>query len=219
MILEVTVNGIPLRPDSVEFNAGDRLEARISDEAFTHDGGFYVITTPLATYQTDVDAIIDQNGQTVDLGDVPTVTHRGVQQVAFKLEAATLYDAFYWHSAGCDAVRITTGRFPDRLTLDEVKLMIAFRTGFKPEDLKGISAEVVYDGTYCLNSSGEYLYCGLKVGAISVNVSRHHHLHMNLAPHTGNIDTDFLAERPTFEHLTAALSTLKYGGGKPAYRA
>jgi len=208
--LDIRIAGNPFHPDRTNYEAGDLLEARISDEAFSKFGGFYVLMTPLAQYVPDYEAIPRRNGEVVDLGNIPTLAYSGVQRVTLQLDADTLYDLWYiHHSYKFDPARITTGKspIPQRRTFDEVQLMLILNSGFKPEDVVGVNATVVHDGVHLRNSS-EYLYYGLQVGKVAANISTQNIWVMFYTQRTWNIQTDILA-RPNSNTMAAEIRKLK----------
>lgn len=207
--LEVKIAVNSFRPGITNFKTGDRLEAKISDEAFSKYGGFYVVRTPLADYIPDHEAIPRRNGEVVKLGVIPTLAYSGIQRVEFRLDADTLYDLWYLHHGmKLDPVRITTGkdRIPKRLTLDEVQLLIVLCAHFKPEDVAGINATIIHDGT-TLRNPLEYLCYGLQVGEIVASISTQYPLGINYAR---KVDMpEGLFKRASFETLADEIRKLK----------
>lgn len=207
--LDVKIAGQPFRPDITGFKSGDALEARVSDEAFSKYGGFYVIRTPLAEYLPDYKAIQRRNGQIIDLGIIPTLIFNGVQSVEFQLDDNTLYDIWYVHSSRFDPVRITTGdgQMPHRSTLDEVHLMMLLRAGIKPEEAEGVHATIIHDSNL-LRNRREFLYMGLQVGEVVASISTQSSFGMNYAIRKGDISEDFLA-KATSETVATQIRRLK----------
>ncbi len=207
--LDIKIAGNSLNPDRTNFKAGDLLEARVSDEAFSEYGGFYVIRTPLADYMPDHDAIPQRNGEVVDLGVIPTLAYSNVQRAEFPLESDSLYDLWYVHGSKFDPARITTGQdtTPHRLTLDEVQLMVILRAGFKPEDVEGINATVIHDGNQLRNRT-EFLYYGFQVGEVVASISTQRVFGMHYAKRTGDLQKDFFAEANS-NTLAAEICKLK----------
>ena len=108
-----------------------------------------------------------------------------------------------------DPVRITSGTNigSDRLTLDEVQLLMILRAGFKPEDLMGINATVVHDD-HNLRNRREFLYYGFQVGNVVASISTQNILGMHYAIRTGDIERDFFIEANS-ETLAREIRKLK----------
>ena len=191
MELEVEVNGTKLT-GKPKLNVGDQLVASISDEIYAKQGGFYVIQTPLAEFVPDYEAIKARHGEVVDLGKIPTLTHHAVKRADFTLEEGMLHDLFYlYNCTKLDTFRLTAGEEPEyRLTFDAIMLMIALRTGFKPQELEGVKATVICD-EYNLRNRNEYLHYGFQVGHIVANVSTQGIFNMFFTQNTGDLEKDF----------------------------
>lgn len=206
--LSVTVNGIPVDYGIPTHQAGDVLRAWVSNEAYSTYGGLHVVKTPLSEYVPDHEAIKARDGEILDLGDIPTLVAGNVQQAEFHLGEDEIWSIFYLQRGSMlDNKRVITrleGESHWRLTLDEIKMMVAFHAGFRPEDLRGTNAQVIYDGLHLYNRQ-QFLHYGLRIGGIVATITNNDPFRLLLV----HADRNRFFDRVTPQMLTDELNKQK----------
>ena len=172
-LLNISVNGLHLERPFGNFPPGCLLEGTLPEEAASSSSGIYVVETPLDQYYSAREAIERQDGAEIDLGDLNTVTQRGVQRFELRVKHGVLYDCFNLHSQTfLDTARMVGGLQipPNELTLEEVTLLMVVKSGFSLDQVKGVKATVIADKVHLYNRN-QLLHFGLQVGDMVATLS------------------------------------------------
>lgn len=167
----LSLKGVPILPGLHRGEAGSVLEIKFS-EAANQSTRAYVLKTPMKEYIPGYEAIAQKDGGEVDIGDIPSMVFDGSDTFTAPLEEDSLLDVFVVHNDQITPTRVSTTEEPaTSMTFDEVKLLLAIRTGLSPKDLSGVSATVIADKVHMRNRN-ELAYFGLRIDHLIATISQ-----------------------------------------------
>lgn len=171
--LQVSINGQLLDRPYGSFPARSLVEGSIRPVT-GGASGIYVVETQMDHYLPDSEAIQQQDGAEIDLGNLTTVTHRGVKRFSITMVDNVLYDCFNFHSGlHLDSARLISGTQtpPTRLTLEEIALLVVLKSGIDIEQVRGVKAQVIGDKVHLYNRQ-QLLHYGLVVGEMVATITQ-----------------------------------------------
>ena len=173
MLLEVRVNGQTKHKPFGLLRDRETVELSLPYDAVSKHGGFYLFQNRLIDFEPDMDFIERMKGKETNLGRLPSLVQRNLQNHTFKTEPGMLYDTlFVYGSHMLDSSRFSTGNdLPGRLSIDEVKYLIIRRAGMTPKEVEDISAKVLYEPSGIPDA--KYTH-GLKIGGAIISVMPSH---------------------------------------------
>lgn len=172
--LQISINGQALgQPYFGSYPQGSLLEGVLKPGA-VNKSGIYLVETPINQYQADFEAIQSQDGAEIDLGELPTVSERGVERFSTTMVSDVLYDSFNLHSGlHLDSARLLCGvqKPPSRLTLEEIALLVVLKSDLNLDQVKGVKARVIGDKVHLYNRQ-QLLHYGLQVGEMVATITQ-----------------------------------------------
>ncbi|MBI3342402.1 hypothetical protein HY024_04745 [Candidatus Curtissbacteria bacterium] len=170
--LTILLDGAPFGQDTTNARPSSNLQISVSPEIAPERARFFVVKTPLVQYVPDFQDIQARDGEVVDLGQVDGLMEQENRSLTTVLEPDSIYDIFYICDRMLTPYRLTTSDEPrpSRLTLDEIKIMLAIMTDMNLGDLNGVKATVIAGALHLRNRSQFFAY-GFRIGSLNITVS------------------------------------------------